>query len=142
MTSHLSLESRRFLILILGPQFYTAEGFELFQETKFNMSNQQSTFQSFSFSSSSFSSSSNGEPPKTTRHSEMTYSNPDGTTTKRTSELPGQQTTEETTYTPSGSRIAQADTTGRIEDVTEATDADRQYEERMEDEYAKREGGA
>ncbi len=32
-----------------------------------------------------------------------------------------------------------ADSGRRIEDVT---DADRQYEERMEEEYAKREGGA
>jgi hypothetical protein len=66
-------------------------------------------------------------------------SNPDGTTVRRTTELPGQQPTDETTYTPTGGRVAQADTRGRIEDVT---DADKQYEERIEDEYAKREGGA
>ena len=71
-------------------------------------------------------------------------SNPDGTTVRRTSELPGQQPTDETTFTPSGGRIAQPDTRGRIEDVTDRdqTDADKQYEERIEDEYAKREGGA
>lgn len=42
---------------------------------------------------------------------------------------------------PAGGRqqVENLDNTKRIEDVT---DADREYEERIEDEYAKREGGA
>ena len=66
-------------------------------------------------------------------------SDPQGTTVRRTEERPGEQPTDETTYTPSGGQVTQQDTRGRIEDVT---DADRLYEERIEDEYAKREGGA
>lgn len=42
-----------------------------------------------------------------------------------------------------GGAAGGADTSRRIEDVSDAqAERDRQYEERMEDEYAKREGGA
>jgi len=107
----------------------------------FIMSNQQqSTYSSQSFSTSTFSSSSNGEAPKTWRKTESTETNPSGTTVRRTSEQPGQAPTEQTLrYDSSGKAINQPTDAGRIEDVT---DADREYLERMEDEYAKREGGA
>ena len=103
------------------------------------MSNQQSNFQSFSYTGSSFTTSVDGELPKTTRHTETTLSDPRGTAIHRNSEQPGQQLTEETTYIPAGGQLGQAEERGRITDVK---DADRQYEERIEDEYAKREGGA
>ena len=103
------------------------------------MSNQQPTFQSFSYTGSSFTTSTDGEPPKTTRRTETTVSDPQGTTVHRTEELPGQAPTEESTYMPAGGQLGQNGGRGTITDVT---DADGQYEERIEDEYAKREGGA
>jgi hypothetical protein len=66
-------------------------------------------------------------------------SDPRGTTVHRTSELPGQEKTQESIYIPAGGQLDQAEERGRLIDVT---DADRQYEEGIEDEYAKREGGA
>jgi hypothetical protein len=56
--------------------------------------------------------------------------------------LPGQERQTETLHYDSQGRLGQSNESnvaGRIEDVS---DADKQYEERMEDEYAKREGGA
>jgi len=107
------------------------------------MSNQQQTFQSSSYTSSSFTTATNGESPKTTRHTEATVSDPRGTTVHRTSELPGQEQTQESIYIPAGSQLDQAEGRGRLIDVTDAdADADKEYEERIEDEYAKREGGA
>jgi hypothetical protein len=103
------------------------------------MSNQQQTFQSSSYTSSSFTTATNGEPPKTTRHTEATVSDPRGTTVHRTSELPGQEQRQESIYIPADGQPDQAEGRGRLIDVT---DADRQYEERIEDEYAKRVGGA
>ncbi|KIW01714.1 uncharacterized protein PV09_06891 [Verruconis gallopava] len=112
------------------------------RKTVFIMSNQSSsTFQSFSYSSSSFTSSRDGEAPQTWRSSETRSSNPQGTTIHRTSEQPGQLPTEEKLQLDSEGRpiLDKTDQRGRIEDVSEA---DREYLERMEDEYAKREGGA
>ncbi|KAF1849657.1 uncharacterized protein K460DRAFT_360513 [Cucurbitaria berberidis CBS 394.84] len=116
------------------------------------MSNSSSTFQSFS---TSFSSSSvNGQ---TTSHSESTYSDPSGTRVHRTSQEPGQAAREERFEVDhSGRRVkgAQADDQKRIQDVTDEegeggeskddgqAQRDREYEERIEGEYAKREGGA
>lgn len=91
------------------------------------------------FTSSSYSSSSDGTGNS---YTEATVSNPSGTTIHRTSQEAGQPAVSETTRLPAGGTAAVqggTDTERRIEDVT---DADRQYEERMEDEYAKREGGA
>ncbi|KAH7371512.1 hypothetical protein BKA66DRAFT_423855 [Pyrenochaeta sp. MPI-SDFR-AT-0127] len=113
------------------------------------MSNSSSTFKSFSTSYSS--SSVNGQ---TTSHSESTYSDPSGTKVHRTSQQPGQQPVEERYETDhTGRRVTDGRdaTQHRIQDVTEQEgqrekegQAQRgaDYEERMEDEYAKREGGA
>jgi hypothetical protein len=106
--------------------------------------NQQSSSTFKSFSSSSFSSSING---RTTSHSEQTYSDPSGTKVHRTSQRDGEAPVEERIeYDNSGRRIENPGATkGRIQDVTEEEsqeEKDRKYEERMEDEYAKREGGA
>lgn len=105
-------------------------------------SNSQSTFKAFS---SSYSSSTvNGQ---TTSHSENKYSDPSGTKVHRTSQEPGQAPREERyEVDANGRRIQESGNHGarRIEDVTdkEQEQRDREYEEKMEDEYAKREGGA
>jgi hypothetical protein len=106
-------------------------------------SNSKSTFQSFSTSYSS--SSINGQ---TKSHSETTYSDPSGTRVQRVTQEPGQQPKEERfEVDSSGRRVEGRAQRGRIEDVTdkqeeEQTGNDGAYEERMEEEYAKREGGA
>ena len=100
-------------------------------------SNSSTTFQSSSYSSYSDSSG--------TRFEERTSSNPTGTTVQRTTQEAGQPATNETIRYPSGGGAAAAQQVeelnkqGRIEDVSEA---DKRYEEAIEDEYAKREGGA
>jgi hypothetical protein len=102
-----------------------------------------STFQSFSTSYSS--SSVNG---KTQAHSETTYSDPSGTRVYRVSKNPGEAAREEHFHVDSaGQKIQGTAPTDqmRIEDVTEEEQQktnNKKYEERMEDEYAKREGGA
>lgn len=106
------------------------------------MSKSSSTFASFSTSHSS--SSVNGQ---TTSHSETTYSDPSGTRTHRTSQVPGQGTREERFETDSAGKRIQGGEQGRIEDVTdkegeEQKRNDEKYKDAMEDEYAKREGGA
>ncbi|KAI1764507.1 hypothetical protein GGR53DRAFT_466218 [Hypoxylon sp. FL1150] len=110
----------------------------------------------FSFSSSSVSYSSstthNGQTTGT-RYAEHTTSNPSGTTTHTASQrLGGPMHHEQREYdasgrlVSSGGRAVNGNNTGasrRIEDVTdEQRENDRLYEERIEDEYAKREGGA
>ncbi|KAF2737259.1 hypothetical protein EJ04DRAFT_561671 [Polyplosphaeria fusca] len=113
------------------------------------MSNQHtSTFKSFS--SSSFSSNING---RQSSHSETSYSDPSGTKVHRTSQNHGEEPREERIHYDSSGKIiddggARARIEGnRVEDVTDKEDAeqrrkDQEYEERMENEYAKREGGA
>ncbi|KAJ4294587.1 hypothetical protein N0V90_008278 [Kalmusia sp. IMI 367209] len=104
------------------------------------MSQNKSTFQSASYSFSS--STINGE---TRSRSEATFSDPSGTRVHRSSQEPGQTAREERLeYDNAGRRIEDSGIKGRIEDVTdkEQEERDREYEERMEDEYAKKEGGA
>lgn len=102
-----------------------------------------STFQSFSSSSSS--TTINGQ---TDSKSEQTYSDPSGTRTQRTHQAPGEAPRIERFHTDANGRQIdnpRGTDARRIQDVTEEEDArakGRQYEERMEDEYAKREGGA
>lgn len=110
---------------------------------------------SYSYSSSSYSSSSyssgSGGPPQTHSYSEQVTSDPSGSTIHRTTQQPGQAPVHETMNVgPDGKYISGGGGGGggtgqpRLEQgrVEEITDADREYEERMEDEYAKREGGA
>jgi len=108
-----------------------------------------SSRQSYSYASATYSSSSSTDPSGTTkRYTEEGFSNDrDGTTIRRTQEGTGNPTLEETSYfPPGGGRIGErgeestAATSGRK--IEEVSDAGREYEERMEDEYAKREGGA
>ncbi|KAI1143247.1 hypothetical protein F5Y05DRAFT_147477 [Hypoxylon sp. FL0543] len=111
---------------------------------------------SYSYSSSSFSFSSstshNGETTGS-RYVEHTESDPSGTTTHIASQRSGEPLhRERRDYDASGRLISSegralggssTDSSRRIEDVTdEQAENDRLYEERIEDEYAKREGGA
>jgi hypothetical protein len=105
------------------------------------MSNQQSHFQSKTFSSSTFTSSSNDQPPQTWRTTKSTESGPQGTTVHHSSQEPNQSLAQETLHFDNQGKLVPGRTvnSGMIEDTA---DADQQYLERMEDEYAKREGGA
>ncbi|KAI1452659.1 hypothetical protein F4805DRAFT_23374 [Annulohypoxylon moriforme] len=110
----------------------------------------------FSYSSSSVSfSSSTTRDGKTTgsRFAEHTTSDPSGTTTHFASQRSGEPLHHEHhEYDASGRLISSGrraiggsgvDTNRRIEDVSdEQRENDKLYEERIEDEYAKREGGA
>ncbi|KIV89490.1 hypothetical protein, variant [Exophiala mesophila] len=113
------------------------------------------SYSSVSYSSASYSSSSSSDP---TGHSatftQMTSSNDrDGTTVRRTAHETGQPDFDETRHYPTqgGQTTIEGGQGGgndaaRVQDVTdedpEQAARDREYEERMEDEYAKREGGA
>lgn len=101
-------------------------------------SQSQSTLSSSSFSSSSYSSVTDSSG---NTYTESVTSNPSGTTIHKTTQRAGEQPTSETTRLPANQnqQVEGGDSGKRIEDVT---DADREYEEKMEDEYAKREGGA
>lgn len=103
---------------------------------KFRMSSQSySTFQSTICQSSSDSAGNS--------YTESTSSNPSGTTIHRTAQQAGEAPISETTRLPAGGAAGQQidgiDNSKRIEDVS---DIDKAYEEKIEDEYAKREGGA
>lgn len=103
------------------------------------MSNSKSTFQSFS---SSYSSSSvNGQ---TKSASETVHSDPSGTRVHRTTQNPGEEAREERFEVDSSGRRVEgggASDNARITDATQQEN-DKKYEENIEDEYAKREGGA
>ncbi|KAF3033778.1 hypothetical protein E8E11_002200 [Didymella keratinophila] len=103
-----------------------------------------SSYQSQTFSS--VSSSVNGQ---TTSRTQSTYSDNSGTRVHQTIQEPGQAPREERyEIDNNGRRIAEGSTSGsnagRITDVSDEQqkENDRLYEERMEEEYAKREGGA
>ncbi|KAI2613773.1 uncharacterized protein GGS25DRAFT_468820 [Hypoxylon fragiforme] len=113
-----------------------------------------STNFSYSSSSVSFSSSTahNGETTGS-RYTEHTASNPSGTTTHTASQRFGEPIQHERRdYDASGRLVSSQqralggsniDSNRRIEDVSdEQRENDKLYEERIEDEYAKREGGA
>lgn len=108
-----------------------------------------SSSSSVSYSTSTQSSSGNGT---TSGHAyrQESHSTPEGTTVRTTTQNLGERPVVETqTYDSRGRAIeggnGSAANTGnssrQIEDVTEE-EADKLYRERMEDEYAKREGGA
>ena len=114
------------------------------------MSNQQSSSSFSSYSSVSYSSSSSrdGQQVSGSRHSQVSSSNDTGTTVKTTSQKLGEPVVqEERRYDQQGRELlGGTDGAGqnrRIEDVSdEQKERDREYEERIEEEYAKREGGA
>ncbi|KAI1381988.1 hypothetical protein F4677DRAFT_400475 [Hypoxylon crocopeplum] len=109
---------------------------------------------SYSSSSVSYSTSTthNGETTQS-RYTEHTESDPSGTTKHVASQRTGEPVHHERLdYDASGHLVSSegravggsgVDPDRRIEDVSdEQREKDRLYEERMEDEYAKREGGA
>lgn len=109
----------------------------------------------FSYSSSSvsyFSSSSRNGQTTGSRYAEHTTSDPSGTTTYTASQRNNEPVfAERRDYDASGRPIAHdrnlESSTGnsgrQIEDVSDhQNENDKHYEERIEDEYAKREGGA
>ncbi|KXL43426.1 hypothetical protein M433DRAFT_155910 [Acidomyces richmondensis BFW] len=115
--------------------------------------NQQtnSSFTTTSFTTTSISSStSNGQTTRTGhRAAQQTSTDPSGTTTVRqaTQDLGEPVVERERRFDADGREmIGGGDDLGRarIEDVSEVgqEERDRMYEERMEEEYAKREGGA
>ena len=98
-------------------------------------SNNYSTFQSSSYSSYSDSSGN--------RYEEKSYSDPSGTTTQRRTQEAGKPSISESSHVPSNNRVGNTGGEQRvIEDVTDQDENDGLYEDRIEDEYAKREGGA
>ncbi|CAC9892851.1 unnamed protein product [Aureobasidium pullulans] len=116
------------------------------------MSSHSSSFTSSSYSFSSSSTNNNGQTTGTTRMTQS-HTNPDGTTVRTTSQDVGGPSIEETRHydsqgreqlgLPSGSSNNQRRLQDiEVEDVTDESDADKKYREAMEDEYAKREGGA
>ncbi|KAK3717369.1 hypothetical protein LTR37_005758 [Vermiconidia calcicola] len=111
------------------------------------MSNQQSSYSSYSSVSYS-SSSSNGEQVSGSKHAQSSLSDPSGTTVTIASQNLGEAAVQEQRQFDAQGRelLGGADGAGadrRIEDVSDdQKEKDRQYEERIEDEYAKREGGA
>lgn len=110
-----------------------------------------STFTSSTYSYSS-SGTSNGQQVTGERHAHQAYTDPSGTTVKTASQNLGEPMMQETRqYDSEGRQLLEAagseSANRRIEDVTgadegEAEKATREYEERMEDEYAKKDGGA
>ncbi|KAI0872554.1 hypothetical protein GGS24DRAFT_502698 [Hypoxylon argillaceum] len=104
-----------------------------------------SNSQSYSYSFYSSSSSTNGGRPQNTTYAERSITDNSGTTTERVRQLPGQQPVYESTERPSGRHRVEGTggaASSQNHRITDVTDAEKQYEERMEDEYAKREGGA
>lgn len=114
-----------------------------------NMSNQNSSSYT-SYSSVSYSSSSNvnGEQVSGSRHVQTSHTNPSGTTVSTASQNLGEPVIREQRQFDSQGREMIGGPQGatasrRIEDVDEEqARRDREYEERIEEEYAKREGGA
>ncbi|KJX94108.1 hypothetical protein TI39_contig4216g00009 [Zymoseptoria brevis] len=101
---------------------------------------------SFSFSSSSNSSSNSSSGQATGQAStKQTFIDADGNKTVKTSnQTLGQPAVHETRqFDSQGHALGDNDSSRRIEDVSdEQAKNDKLYEERLEDEYAKREGGA
>ncbi|KAL8675938.1 MAG: hypothetical protein Q9224_007347, partial [Gallowayella concinna] len=91
------------------------------------MSNNNESYTTFS--STSYSSSTDGAG---NTHTEAFISNPSGTTVHRTSQEAGKPAVSESTQIPARGTVqgGGVDSSRRVEDVT---DADRLYEERMED---------
>lgn len=114
------------------------------------MSNSYTSYSSTSFTSYSSSSSSNGQTTGH-RYAEHSQTNPSGTRVQTASQNLGQPVyTETRNYDSSGRPLVEGSSTSsganriegpRVEDISEQ-EADRRYQERIEDEYAKREGGA
>jgi len=97
-------------------------------------------YTSYSYASSHSSSTDSSGTSHSHRFTKESHSNDrDGTTVRCTMQESGKPMVEETTTIPAGEGSKGQ---GRIEDMTGQEERDREYLERMEEEYAKREGGA
>ncbi|KAF4629301.1 hypothetical protein G7Y89_g8847 [Cudoniella acicularis] len=114
-----------------------------------------SSSQSYSYSSSSYSSSTstNGGRRTGQAYQQTSHSNLQGTTIRTTSQNLGEPAIQETRRYDAGGNLIWEDGrvlgagyssggAGRIEDISDERAAEKRYEENIEDEYAKREGGA
>lgn len=111
-----------------------------------------SSFTSSFSASYSYSSNNNGQRSGQAYRKEA-HSTPQGTSTRTTTQNLGEPTVQETRHYDANGRellgsgqaanrpAIQQSGGGRVEEIEES-DADRAYREKMEDEYAKREGGA
>ena len=91
--------------------------------------------------SSSSSTGPDGQPQTRSYTEHISSDDQRGTTIHRRAEESGKAPIEETRTYPAGRQVAD-NSAGRIEDVSdEQKQRDEEYEERMEEEYAKREGG-
>jgi hypothetical protein len=99
--------------------------------------------QSFSYSFYSSTTSTNGGPPQRTIYAERSYTDDRGTLTERLRQLPGQLPVYESSEKPGGRRVESASAGASLQNrITDVTDVDEQYEQRMEAEYTKRKGSA
>jgi hypothetical protein len=112
-------------------------------------SNHFTSSSSFSSSFTSSSTTSNGQQTTGYHSVHQTTTDPvNGTTVKSSTQQLGQPAVEQTRhYDSQGRELLEgsggAGASRRIEDVSDTqAERDAQYEERMEEEYAKREGGA
>src|SRR5271170_3594873 len=97
-------------------------------------------YTSYSYASSgSCSTDSSGTSHSHSFTKESHSNDRDGTVVRCTMQESGRPMVEETTIIPAKER---SEGQGRIEDVTGQEERDREYLERMEEEYAKREGSA
>ncbi|KAI0537901.1 hypothetical protein GGR58DRAFT_469872 [Xylaria digitata] len=98
---------------------------------------------SYSYSYYSSSTSTNGGPPQYTTYAERSYTDDKGTITEHFHQLPGQLPVCEKAGRPYNPRAEGSGAAASLQNrITDVTDADGEYEERIKDEYAKREGGA
>lgn len=102
------------------------------------MSSNSSSF----YSSSSISYSNNNGQVSGHKQSSQGVSDASGTTITSSSQNLGEQAQHQThRFDAQGRQLVGSGTDNRITDVEQA-ERDREYEERIEEEYAKREGGA
>ncbi|KAF2225577.1 hypothetical protein BDZ85DRAFT_231440 [Elsinoe ampelina] len=102
-----------------------------------------SSSSNFNFSSSTSYSTSTTTNGQTTgsQYTQQSTGNPQGTTVHTTSQNLGEDPVNETRqYDAQGRELLSGGTNQPV--IQDVTDADKKYEEAIEDEYAKREGGA
>ena len=115
---------------------------------KMSNQNQQSSYASYSSTSYSSSSTQNGQQTTGSHYAQQSYTDPSGTTVRSASQNLGEAAvTEERRYDSQGQQLVggseSKDLNRRIEDVSDdQREKDKEYLEKIEDEYAKREGGA
>lgn len=107
---------------------------------------QSSSYTQSSYSTSSTQTTTNGQTTGFTQTS-SSHTDPSGTTFHSSHQTHGEPPQTQTRHFDTSGRelLDERSSAGRIEDVSASqsqTERDAQYEERIEDEYARREGGA